>query len=170
MTRVIQTPIGPLTIHVEQGALRAIDFGERVFPDRPPTAVGDEATATQVRTQLEEYFEGQRKSFNLSLAPRGTTFQQRAWRALLEIPHGQSWTYKQQAEFMGQPTAMRAVGAANGKNPIPIVIPCHRVIGSGGKLVGYAGGVEIKAYLLGLEGHPAGDRMRFAHPRGVITR
>ena len=101
--------------------------------------------------QLQEYFDGRRDVFELPLAPQGTPFQQRVWEALLSIPFGETCSYLDLARAIGQPSAMRAVGAANGRNPIPIVIPCHRVIGSNGALVGFGGGLDIKAALLALE-------------------
>ena len=102
--------------------------------------------------QLEQYFAGQRRAFTLKLDFAGTAFQRRVWNALLTIPFGQTRSYGQIARQIGNPTAMRAVGAANGRNPISIVAPCHRVIGSTGKLTGFAGGLDVKAYLLALEG------------------
>ncbi|WP_444904163.1 methylated-DNA--[protein]-cysteine S-methyltransferase [Microbulbifer sp. CnH-101-E] len=102
--------------------------------------------------QLREYIAGQRKSFDLPLAPKGTEFQRRVWDALLQIPFGETRSYSQQAQWLGQPRAIRAVARANGANPIAIVIPCHRVIGANGSLTGYAGGLSLKARLLTLEG------------------
>lgn len=101
--------------------------------------------------QLEEYFAGKRKNFDLPLCPEGTVFQKKVWEALETIPYGETWSYKQVAEKVNSPKAYRAVGMANNKNPISILIPCHRVIGASGKLVGYGGGLEIKEYLLNLE-------------------
>lgn len=101
--------------------------------------------------QLQEYFLGSRKAFELPLEPKGTPFQKSVWKALTRIPYGQTWSYKQVAEEVGSPKAYRAVGMSNNKNPISIIIPCHRVIGADGKMVGYGGGLEIKKYLLNLE-------------------
>jgi methylated-DNA-[protein]-cysteine S-methyltransferase len=101
--------------------------------------------------QLQEYFEGKRKVFDLPLNPRGTEFQKKVWDALKTIPYGERWSYKQVAESIGKPTAARAVGMANNKNPLMIVVPCHRVVGANGDLVGYAGGLHIKEMLLKLE-------------------
>lgn len=101
--------------------------------------------------QLEEYLLGKRKTFELPFAPCGTEFQQRVWKLLREIPYGETWSYGEIARRMDHPKASRAVGMANNKNPIAIMIPCHRVIGVSGKLVGYAGGLEVKEYLLKLE-------------------
>lgn len=110
--------------------------------------------------QLEEYFAGKRKSFSLPLDMRGTRFQNQVWEALLAIPFGETRSYGQLANQLGNPKATRAVGAANGRNPIAIVVPCHRVIGFSGKLTGFAGGLEAKAHLLGLEGK---DRKLYEH-------
>ena len=103
------------------------------------------------KKQLEEYFAGKRNAFDLPLAPKGTAFQQKVWKALTEIPYGETRTYGEIAAGIGNPKAARAVGMANNKNPIGIIIPCHRVVGANGKLVGYAGGMEKKAFLLELE-------------------
>jgi len=101
--------------------------------------------------QLQEYFQGIRKNFKLPLAPEGTAFQHKVWKALQEVPYGETRSYKQVACVAGNDKASRAVGMANNRNPIPIIIPCHRIIGANGKLVGYAGGLEVKGYLLNLE-------------------
>jgi methylated-DNA-[protein]-cysteine S-methyltransferase len=106
----------------------------------------------QLRQELTEYFEGKRRAFSVKLAPEGTDFQKAAWKALTKVPYGQTRTYGEQAASIGNPKAVRAVGAANGRNPIGIVIPCHRVIGSNGTLTGYAGGLAKKEFLLKLEG------------------
>ena len=105
----------------------------------------------KAKTELTEYFAGQRKSFDLPLEPKGTAFQQSVWRALCEIPYGETVSYGQIAERIGNKKACRAVGMANNRNPIAIIIPCHRVIGAGGKLTGYAGGLDKKEFLLELE-------------------
>lgn len=106
----------------------------------------------QLRQELGEYFAGKRKSFNVKLAPEGTEFQRAAWKALTKIPFGQTRSYGEQAAAIGNPKAVRAIGAANGRNPIAIVVPCHRVIGANGTLTGYAGGLDKKEFLLKLEG------------------
>ena len=106
---------------------------------------------TETARQLDEYFARKRTRFDLPLAPEGTAFQRQVWQALLEIPFGQTMSYGELARRIGQPAAVRAVGAANGHNPIAIVIPCHRVIGSTGRLVGFGGGLETKRFLLALE-------------------
>lgn len=105
----------------------------------------------EVARQLQEYFVGHRKEFNLPLDPKGTQFQKDVWKALETIPYGQTRSYKEIAEQVGSPKAYRAVGMSNNKNPISIIIPCHRVIGANGKMVGYGGGLDIKEYLLNLE-------------------
>ena len=138
-TRTIETPIGLLTLQADEAAVTAIRFG----------ADGAQAAA---EAQLREYFAGTRRTFDLPLAPRGTAFQQRVWAALRAIPYGETCTYGELAAAIGSPSASRAVGMANHHNPIPIVIPCHRVIGANGTLTGYAGGLEIKRKLLALEG------------------
>lgn len=107
----------------------------------------------KAKKQLDEYFKGKRQSFDLPLNPEGTVFQNKAWKALTKIPYGQVWSYGKQALFLKNPNGQRAVGGANGKNPIPVIIPCHRVVGSTGKLTGFSGGMEMKIYLLKLEGH-----------------
>tara|TARA_B100001057_G_scaffold463187_1_gene516896 strand:- start:15066 stop:15467 length:402 start_codon:yes stop_codon:yes gene_type:complete len=101
--------------------------------------------------QLDEYFDGKRQDFDLPLRPAGTEFQRQVWQALQQIPYGETWSYGELAKHVGTPNAYRAVGAANGINPIPVIIPCHRVIGSNGKLTGFGGGLEAKAFLLNLE-------------------
>jgi methylated-DNA-[protein]-cysteine S-methyltransferase len=116
----------------------------------------------EVREQLDAYFAGERRAFALKLAPRGTEFQQRVWQALSAIPYGETTTYAAIARTIGQPNAVRAVGAANGRNPISIVVPCHRVIGQDGTLTGYAGGLPSKQRLLALEArHKQRDSSRF---------
>ena len=111
-----------------------------------------DAVLQQTQSELAEYFAGKRQVFTLPLAPRGTGFQQAAWQALLAIPFGQTLSYGQQAKQMGKPQAVRAVGGANGKNPIAIIIPCHRVLGANGALTGYSGGMAHKVFLLRHEG------------------
>lgn len=146
---VMPSPIGKLTIYVgADGAVRAIDFGDTT---RKTRAARDAAACAQARTQLEEYFAGKRREFGLELRPSGTQFEQQVWQALLEIPFGATVSYGEIARRLGPETSPRAVGSANGANPIPIVIPCHRVIGADGSLTGYGGGLSIKAALLALE-------------------
>ncbi|BDX08644.1 methylated-DNA--[protein]-cysteine S-methyltransferase [Planctobacterium marinum] len=145
----LQTPIGLLEIAAEQAHLKHILFVEDALQ------VASEARVLQeAKKQLSEYFEGNRRVFDLPLSPQGTAFQNKVWQALLTIDYGQTCSYVDIAETLGDKNAVRAVGAANGKNPLSIVVPCHRVIGKNGKLTGYAGGLSRKAWLLDLEsGH-----------------
>lgn len=122
----------------------------RIWPRA--TLVKNEAALQKPLVELEEYFSGHRRKFTFPLAPEGTTFQQKVWQAVSEIPFGQVTTYQNIAKKIGKSKAVRAVGHANGSNPLPIVIPCHRVIGSNGDLCGYGGGIEVKRKLLQLEG------------------
>lgn len=121
---------------------------------RPRVALGErnDTALPQVRAQLAEYFAGAREAFDVPLRLHGTAFQRTVWTALLDIPFGQTRSYRQQAQHIGQPAAVRAVGAANGQNPISIIVPCHRVIGASGALTGYGGGIERKRWLLAREG------------------
>lgn len=144
-TRAIETPIGPLTLQADEAAVTAIRFGADGARDASPLLDAAEA-------QLREYFAGARRAFDLPLAPHGTAFQQRVWAALRAIPYGETRTYGELAAAIDSPNASRAVGMADHRNPIPIVIPCHRVIGANGTLTGYAGGLEMKRRLLALEG------------------
>lgn len=141
------TPVGKLCIGEEQGCITRVTWSK--IPGEYVLEETDGILAC--KTQLEEYFAGERRAFDLPLAPKGTAFQQKVWRALTEIPYGETRTYGEIAAAIGNPKAARAVGMANNKNPIGILIPCHRVIGADGKLVGYAGGMEKKAFLLELE-------------------
>lgn len=147
-TLCIPSPIGPLTIHATAQAVTAIRFGGT--PDSSGAA-GATSLLRQAAGELAEYFAGARRKFTFPIAPAGTPFQQAVWAALREIPYGQTRTYGQIAARIGRPKACRAVGMANNRNPIPVVVPCHRVIGASGALTGYAGGLDTKARLLGLE-------------------
>ena len=140
----VASPVGPLTLSEHDGALVGIAFRDDAACDRTPLL--DEAAR-----QLAEYFEGRRRDFTLPLAPAGTPFQREVWAALREIPYGETRSYKDIACAVGRPLACRAVGMANTRNPLPIVIPCHRVVGASGALTGYAGGLEVKSKLLALE-------------------
>ena len=140
------TVLGSVTFVEEDGALLAITT------HRPYEGIEQEtALIKEANRQLSEYLKGERRMFDLPLNPRGTDFQKRVWRALCDIPYGETRSYKQIAEAIGNPKAVRAVGMANNRNPITIVVPCHRVIGADGKLVGYGGGLEMKEFLLRLE-------------------
>jgi len=151
---LLDSPIGPLTLAADDSGLRVVEFPENRHPaKRDATWVeAEHPVLAETRRQLGEYFAGRRQTFDLPLAPRGTPFQLAVWRALAEIPHGQTWSYGQLARHLGRPQAMRAVGAANGRNPLPIVLPCHRVIGTSGALTGFGGGLPTKQFLLELEG------------------
>ena len=151
----LETPLGPLTLVGSPAGLRAI-----LWPEDDPARVGLVGTALaaapvdvldDAAEQLAEYFAGIRTSFDLPLDLRGTAFQLAAWNALAEIPYGETRTYAEQAALIGRPAAVRAVGAANGRNPLSIVLPCHRVVGSDGDLRGFAGGLVAKAALLAFE-------------------
>ena len=144
-----KSPVGYLEIEATEEALSSIHFLRGVRPAH------GRADGPVIR-QLEEYFAGKRKSFDIPLAPKGTPFQLEVWRALQEIPYGATATYREIAIQIGRPNAVRAVGAANGANPIPIIIPCHRVIGSNGSLTGFGGGIDVKRALLA---HESGQKV-----------
>ncbi len=159
VSTTIDTPIGTLTLVASAVGLRAV-----LWPDDDPARVrlgersdgAADPTLAAAAVQLAEYFAGSRRSFDLPLDPVGTDFQRAAWAALRQIPFGTTISYAEQAEGMGDRRKARAVGAANGRNPLSIVVPCHRVVGSTGSLTGFAGGVDTKAWLL-------------AHERAVIA-
>jgi methylated-DNA-[protein]-cysteine S-methyltransferase len=166
---VVPTPIGPLVVVASTQGVRAvlwsIDDASRVrgaaidsaapsTDETSPLSAG--AVLQQAAEELEEYFEGTRRSFDVPLDPVGTAFQQRAWAALRTIPYGETVTYGEQAERLGDRRKARAVGAANARNPISIIVPCHRVVGASGALTGFAGGLDVKAWLL--------DHERFTAP------
>lgn len=142
----LDSPVGLLELVASKEGLREINFGTGIFKPR----YNDILRETQ--KQLREYFQGKRKKFTIPLDPEGTDFQIMVWKELSRIPWGKTVSYGDVARATGKPGASRAVGQANGKNPIPIVVPCHRVIGARGKITGYSGGVEIKKWLLTHEG------------------
>ena len=144
------SPVGELLLTADDGRLTGLYMPADRYA-RPPGAQRDDGALAPVRSQLEEYFAGRRSAFDLPLAPGGTPFQQLVWNELQRIPYGETTTYAQLAARIGRPRAIRAAGAANGANPVSIVIPCHRVIGSNGTLTGYGGGLEAKRFLLDLE-------------------
>jgi methylated-DNA-[protein]-cysteine S-methyltransferase len=152
--KTMKSPVGALRLVASHDGLAAI-LWENDRPGRVPLSLAgeDERHPVLVETerQLNEYFAGRRKTFSLKLDFAGTQFQRKVWQALLEIPFGQTRSYGEIAKRIGSPAAMRALGAANGRNPISIVAPCHRVIGAAGKLTGFAGGLDAKAHLLALE-------------------
>ncbi len=144
---IINSPIGHLTLTATEHALTSLTWGKT----NPGHVLSKNRILETAELQLREYFAGDRFVFNIPMAPAGTDFQKRAWQELLKIPLGTYLTYGEQARRLGQPKASRAVGAANGKNPIGIIIPCHRVIGANGSLTGFAGSIEIKRQLLAHE-------------------
>ncbi|PSU33680.1 methylated-DNA--[protein]-cysteine S-methyltransferase [Photobacterium lutimaris] len=141
--QLINTPIGWLNVLASAKAITAIEFAADPELQQQPSE-----TTEQCCQQLTEYFNGQREQFDVELAMTGTAFQKTVWQALNGIGYGDTCSYGDIANDIGNPKAVRAVGAANGKNPVPIIVPCHRVIGSSGKLTGYAGGLDIKVWLL----------------------
>lgn len=141
----LDTPLGWVRVEADDQAITAVQF-----VDAPNAEAGNDISRLGV-AQLSAYFQRERTTFDLPLAAKGTEFQQAAWRALMEIPYGETRYYAQQAELIGRPSAIRAIGAANGANPIAIVVPCHRVIGKNGTLTGYAGGLDKKQWLLAFE-------------------
>jgi len=155
MTRthtVTESPIGPLTLVATNGALCGLYMAEhRYSPARDTFGPADPRGLEPAVEQLAAYFGGELTEFDLPLAMAGTPFQQRVWQELRHIPFGETVTYGELAQRLGQPTASRAVGLANGKNPVSIVVPCHRVIGTSGSLTGYGGGLPRKRYLLDFE-------------------
>lgn len=153
-SKTIWSPVGELTLVADEGGLAAI-LWENDKPDRVRLDAlnekPDHPVLVETERQLNEYFAGARRSFDVPLSFAGTDFQKRVWAALLAIPFGETRSYGEIADELGAPGASRAVGAANGRNPISIIAPCHRVVGSTGKLTGFAGRLEAKAFLLDLE-------------------
>jgi methylated-DNA-[protein]-cysteine S-methyltransferase len=146
------SPIGDITLVTQDGALtRLLMDAQRHVPDVGALGPRDDVAGREAVRQLEEYFAGERTTFDLPLAPRGDDFKQRVWALLREIPYGQTRSYGDLARQLGDVNLSQAVGFANGRNPIGIIVPCHRVIGSDGSLVGYAGGLDRKRFLLSLE-------------------
>ena len=151
----IDSPIGPLGLVATDQGLRAVSWrGEGTSVKLPPDMLdgSDHPVLARAAEQIAEYFDGDRTSFDLPLDLRGTDFQVAAWRALGDIPYGTTRSYSEQAALIGRPKAVRAIGQANGRNPVPIVLPCHRVIGANGSLVGFGGGLDTKTLLLQHEG------------------
>ncbi|MEX0834967.1 MAG: methylated-DNA--[protein]-cysteine S-methyltransferase [Nitriliruptor sp.] len=156
----IESPIGPLRLVATERVLSGLYMdAQRHLPDEASFGRPDPAPFADAALQLTEYFAGERTRFDLPLHLDGTDFQRRVWGALCDIPYGQTWSYGQLAEHIGSPGASRAVGLANGRNPISVIVPCHRVVGADGKLTGYGGGVERKQLLLDLERDRRGDRL-----------
>ena len=159
--RVIESPVGPLAIAASDAGVHAIEFHapRHVGARDARWREGGHPLLDAIATQLDDYFAGARHVFDLPLAPEGTDFQRTVWRTLATIPYGETISYAQLAARIDRPSAVRAVGAANGRNPIPIVLPCHRVIGADGSLTGFGGGLPTKRFLLALEGALAQDPM-----------
>jgi len=149
LTTTVQSPIGPLTLIARDGVLTNVAMHEQRHMSPPPEdAIDDAARFKDVAAQLDAYFAGELSTFDLEMNLLGTPFQQRVWSALSEIPYGETISYGELARRVGNPNASRAVGLANGRNPVAIVVPCHRVIGANGSLTGYGGGLERKTWLL----------------------
>lgn len=145
---VFDTPVGPMALEGTEDALTAL-----YLPNTPVEPMGMETPLlARGRGELLEYLVGKRRTFDLPLKPQGTPFQQKVWSALADIPYGETITYGELARRVGCPKGSRAVGQANHRNPLPILLPCHRVVGAGGTLTGYGGGLELKQWLLRLEG------------------
>lgn len=150
----VESPVGLLQLRANEGKLTGVNYVASEEPITSTTSSDDSANQQVLevtKQQLEEYFKGTRQTFNLPLAPYGTAFQQQVWQALLTVNFAETCSYQAIAEKVNNIKACQAVGAANGKNPISIIIPCHRVIGKNGELTGYAGGLSKKSYLLTLE-------------------
>ncbi|MET9529926.1 MULTISPECIES: methylated-DNA--[protein]-cysteine S-methyltransferase [unclassified Streptomyces] len=155
---VIDSPVGGLTVVAEDGALTGLYFdGHRRRPADDTFGERTDEGFDTVRRQLREYFDGERQDFDLPLAPQGNDFQRRVWDLLTTIPYGETCSYGDLARRLGEPALAQAVGAANALNPVSVVIPCHRVVATDGSLRGYAGGLDRKRFLLGLE-EPAAER------------
>ncbi len=149
--RQIDSPIGVLTLVASDRGVTRIMFENEDPPAAEALVDNNDPVLAAAAAQLAEYFVGTRKEFDLPLDLEGTEFQKQAWLALADVPYGETTSYGAQAEAIGRPGAFRAVGAANGRNPIPIVLPCHRIVGADGSLTGFSGGLDIKARLLAHE-------------------
>jgi methylated-DNA-[protein]-cysteine S-methyltransferase len=149
----VDSPVGPLLLAASDAGLHVIEFHAPRHTARrgPDWTAGDHPLLRETARQLDEYFAARRHAFDLPLAPQGTAFQLQVWRTLATIPYGETISYAELAVRVGRPGASRAVGAANGRNPLPIVLPCHRVIGVNGSLTGFGGGLPTKRFLLDLE-------------------
>jgi methylated-DNA-[protein]-cysteine S-methyltransferase len=157
------TSIGELLLAGDGNYLSLLGFPSGKMQRRhEPDWTREDGPFVEACVQLDTYFAGELKAFDLPLMPKGTDFQESVWHALTEIPYGETWSYGQLATHLGKPKASRAVGAANGMNPIPVIIPCHRVIGASGKLTGFGGGMETKQFLLELESGQIAPGFNFA--------
>lgn len=156
VTATLPSPIGPLTLTGCEGFLTGLHMeGQAHVPRRADDWVADAAALRPVADQLASYFAGELTEFTVPLRLAGTAFQLRVWEALLDIPYGETWSYARLAAAVGNPRAVRAVGLANGRNPVALIVPCHRVIGADGSLTGYGGGLDRKRFLLEHERRPA---------------
>lgn len=162
--RRIASPVGPLLLAASEKGLRRLEFdrGQSFPPGNGEGWIESSAEVELYVRQLNEYFRGSRRDFTCPLDLEGTDFQRACWQALCEIPYGSTCTYGELARKVGRPTAFRAVGQANHRNPVAIIVPCHRVVGSDGTLTGYGGGLEIKEKLLRLEGVALQPALAFA--------
>jgi len=155
-----ESPLGPLRLHASEAGLVAVLWPEdregRVVLDGDITENPDNEILRSTANQLAEYFAGDRIEFDIPLDLRGTEFQVETWKSLARIPYGETSSYGRQAASIGRPKAVRAIGAANGRNPVSVVLPCHRVVGANGSLTGFAGGLDAKRFLLNLEARSAG--------------
>jgi methylated-DNA-[protein]-cysteine S-methyltransferase len=148
----LSSPVGELLLAGDASGLHMLGFQDGTHPTKPqPDWQEDPRPFKKTIAQLQEYFAGKRREFDLPLVPEGTAFQLKVWNTLRTIPYGKTWSYGELARRIRKPKASRAVGAANGQNPIPIIVPCHRVIGADGSLTGFGGGLKIKRILLELE-------------------
>jgi methylated-DNA-[protein]-cysteine S-methyltransferase len=153
LTTTVDSPVGPLTLTAADGFLTGVHMHEQRHARTASTEwIRDDAWFTQVTAQLEGYFAGELRTFDLPMWLHGTEFQRQVWSGLQAIPYGETISYGELARRVGNPGASRAVGLANGRNPIAIIVPCHRVIGSNGQLTGYGGGIDRKSWLLEHEG------------------
>lgn len=157
---LLDSPLGALLVTRDGGGITGLYLPTGKNAVTPAASwVGDDAAFGDIRAQLADYFSGRREDFELPLNPAGSAFQRRVWLALREIPYGQTTSYGRTAAAIGHPNASRAVGLANGQNPISIVVPCHRVIGANGSMTGYGGGIEAKRWLLTHEAYHAGHTL-----------
>lgn len=148
---VMDTPMGPFTVGASESAVHEAFFGKPASSVRLASHPKQPVLAMQAKEQVEQYFAGTRSTFSLPIAAQGTPFQRKAWAALDKIPYGKAISYSEQADLMGEPGKARAVGMANGRNPVCLIVPCHRVVGKNGTLTGYAFGLDIKKQLLDFE-------------------
>jgi methylated-DNA-[protein]-cysteine S-methyltransferase len=167
-SQIIDSPLGPLLLAAENGAVTMLWMSPLPTRDDPPSQGADRAVLDETAAQLDRYFAGSLTAFDLPLGLRGTPFQRRVWLALQEIPFGETISYGELAASIGKPGCARAVGLANGQNPISIIVPCHRVIGSNGKLTGYGGGLDRKAWLLDHEAR-SGPGQLALEPAALVT-